>query len=212
MDTNGINDPNAKGKDFEVIGYIRGKGARFPARLAEQYGDCIAQVIEETGGSLPEDVLTHAADPESPMHDYFEWDDSAAAYMWRMQQARTIVLQIDLKIIRDGREETVRAFESIHVERTRKSVEERRQKCLRATGASRAIQPTVYTVGDDELVSVRVYKTQGTVMSQKVMRDQMIDRAWAELDRVQKRYNQYADDNLAQVFRTIQSMRGRRLA
>jgi hypothetical protein len=38
-----------------------------------------------------EDVVAAAADPGSPLHDHFEWDESAAAAAHRLQQARSLI-------------------------------------------------------------------------------------------------------------------------
>ena len=37
------------------------------------------------------DVVREAADPRSPLHDYFQWEDTVAAHQWRLQQARQLV-------------------------------------------------------------------------------------------------------------------------
>lgn len=42
----------------------------------------------------PEAVVESAADPESVLHDLFDWDDSVAAQRWRVEQARGIIQRV----------------------------------------------------------------------------------------------------------------------
>lgn len=42
----------------------------------------------------PAAVVEAARDPESPLHDYFEWDDTAAAERYRLVQARHLLARI----------------------------------------------------------------------------------------------------------------------
>lgn len=39
----------------------------------------------------PETVVNTARDPKSPLHGWFQWDDSEAAKQWRLQQARQLI-------------------------------------------------------------------------------------------------------------------------
>jgi hypothetical protein len=47
--------------------------------------------LSNAGRITPEDVVQDAADPESPLHPYFDWDDAQAAHKHRLEQARTIL-------------------------------------------------------------------------------------------------------------------------
>jgi len=47
--------------------------------------------LERRGRLTPEEVVDEARDPDSPLHRYFEWDDSAAAEAWRLNQARSMI-------------------------------------------------------------------------------------------------------------------------
>lgn len=48
---------------------------------------------DEHGLIQPETVVANARDPASPLHTYFEWDDSAAAHQHRLAQARRLIRQ-----------------------------------------------------------------------------------------------------------------------
>jgi len=79
------------------------------ARLAEMY--------EENDESLrAEDVVAEAEDIDSPFHDWFEWDDSAAARMHRLKQARDLIGSVDIVRKDDPRADgdgRIRAFVNI---------------------------------------------------------------------------------------------------
>ena len=48
---------------------------------------------------LPEDVVAAAADPKHVLHDYFEWDDSEAARLYRLDQARALIREVKVTIV-----------------------------------------------------------------------------------------------------------------
>ena len=50
-------------------------------------------------------VLDAARDPESPIHDGFEWDDTKAAEEFRLTQARLIIRSLRIEILTDEEEE-----------------------------------------------------------------------------------------------------------
>ena len=50
------------------------------------------RILEKRGGKLTaETVVADAADPDSPLHDVFEWDDAVAANRHRVEQARALI-------------------------------------------------------------------------------------------------------------------------
>ena len=67
----------------------------------------------------PQDILSDAADPKSPLHDAFDWDDSSAAHKWRLHQAGSIIVGIEV-VEKDGdgndAYSPVRAFVRVHRE------------------------------------------------------------------------------------------------
>jgi hypothetical protein len=46
-------------------------------------------------------VLADARDPESPLHDCFEWDDAKAAAAYRIDQARVLIRSIEIVVTTD---------------------------------------------------------------------------------------------------------------
>lgn len=52
----------------------------------------LEQIRESNGGTIPpEAVVEFARNPETALHERFDWDDSEAAHMWRLEQARRII-------------------------------------------------------------------------------------------------------------------------
>lgn len=60
--------------------------------------DAIKSLEKSSGELLPEDVVKSARDPESPLHAYFEWDDTEAAHKYRMSQARGLIRRLKTEV------------------------------------------------------------------------------------------------------------------
>lgn len=51
------------------------------------------------GGRLtPDSVVEDAKSPRSPLHDWFEWDDTEAAHQWRLTQARELIRSVRVEV------------------------------------------------------------------------------------------------------------------
>lgn len=58
------------------------------------------KVLENQAGVLrPDDVVEAARNPESPLHDQFEWDDTEAANKYRTDQARTLIRAVRVHMV-----------------------------------------------------------------------------------------------------------------
>lgn len=58
----------------------------------------LAAIGQLHGGLItPEAVVQDATDPDSPLHDQFEWDDSIAAAKHRLWQARCVISSVTVK-------------------------------------------------------------------------------------------------------------------
>lgn len=78
---------------------------------AQKAGQRLGKLNRKEGHLTAEIVLDDAADPTSPLHDQFTWDDGEAAQQYRLDQARHLVRSI--VIIRKDEEEAkrpIRAF------------------------------------------------------------------------------------------------------
>lgn len=72
----------------------------------------ITKIIEDKGNVTPFDIVTRASNEESPLHKYFEWDDSKAAHEYRFWQARQLISSV--KVVIEGRK--VDAFVSLNID------------------------------------------------------------------------------------------------
>lgn len=64
------------------------------------------------GSFTPKQVVETATAPSSPLHKYFEWDDSRAAHAYRLTQARHLVGAIYI----DSSDGPLRAYESVVID------------------------------------------------------------------------------------------------
>lgn len=97
------------------------ESSKFRSIPAEIAGEHLEKIRAKNGGYLrPINVLSDARSEKSPLHNVFEWDDSAAGEKYRLQQASEIlrsIEKIEVRVIngkdRDFRE---RAYLSVPVE------------------------------------------------------------------------------------------------
>lgn len=72
--------------------------------------------IEEIYGSLtPENVIKASVPPDSILHELFEWDDELAGHKYRLQQARTIINNIEVVTVTDNEPIIVSKYEIVTV-------------------------------------------------------------------------------------------------
>lgn len=70
----------------------------------------IGEELRKLGNFTPKEIVDAARDPRSVLHKYFEWNDSIAAERFRLQQARHLVVAIQVE---DSSGDPYRAFESV---------------------------------------------------------------------------------------------------
>lgn len=59
----------------------------------------LISALEKDGRLDPADVVEAARDPASPLHGYFEWDDTEAARQHRLGQARQLIRRIKIETV-----------------------------------------------------------------------------------------------------------------
>lgn len=70
--------------------------------------------IKSVYGSLtPENVLDASRLKTAVLHNLFNWDDAKAAEHYRLQQARTILNNIEVKVVSDGQPKKIAVYEVI---------------------------------------------------------------------------------------------------
>lgn len=75
--------------------------------------------IEEAHGGLLKapDVIESARNEASPLHSWFDWNDSIAAHNWRLVQARSLIRYAVTYIESDPNRTPIRAFVSLSPQR-----------------------------------------------------------------------------------------------
>jgi hypothetical protein len=68
--------------------------------------------LQDVYGQLtPEVVVKEASNPNSVLHPMFEWEDERAGYLWRIQQARVLLNNIQDRVITDGEPKEIAVYE-----------------------------------------------------------------------------------------------------
>jgi hypothetical protein len=82
---------------------------------AQVVGEAIDLVREHFGRITPQAVIEYAEPEESPIHEYFEWDNGAAAQKWREEQARSLISAVYVVHEREGNTDDLvtRAFVAV---------------------------------------------------------------------------------------------------
>lgn len=92
---------------FRSGAHVKGVSAQTVGTELERIQNVLGRVDAPT-------ILAEAADPNAPLHPAFEWNDSKAAYEFRLAQARHIANSIVVVgVFPDEPERAVRAFVSV---------------------------------------------------------------------------------------------------
>lgn len=82
---------------------------------AQRAGEAIERLTKKHNGVLEAaDIVEAARDDTSPLHNHFQWDDAAAAELYREDQARDLVRSLTVDISRSNLEtKLIRAFVNV---------------------------------------------------------------------------------------------------
>lgn len=83
----------------------------------------LSRIQNVYGKITPEVIVREASDKSSPLHSYFEWDDEKAGHRWRVQQARILLNNIQVKVVSDGEERRISVFEVTNTSEGYKSID-----------------------------------------------------------------------------------------
>ncbi len=105
---------------MRIAGFEFSEGARFQpgaVKDAKAVGAHLELLRQQCKGELtPEDVLADAKHDNSPLHSFFEWDDSAAAHQHRLAQARGLIRSVVAVYVDEAKERpAVRAKAYVHI-------------------------------------------------------------------------------------------------
>jgi len=93
-------------RKYEMKKYIAKPGAQFSKKDAQKFGTYIDKLHKKHTGVTPTVLVEDAANPKSPLHGYFNWDDSDAAHKFRVEQARHLLNHLELVVTVEGRDPT----------------------------------------------------------------------------------------------------------
>lgn len=103
---------------MKIAGYEFSEGARFQAGAiqdAKTVGEHLEFLRQQEKGELtPQDVVKDARNPNSPLHSFFEWDDSEAAEQYRLKQARGLIRAVVAVFVRPDAP-AIRAKAYVHI-------------------------------------------------------------------------------------------------
>lgn len=99
---------------------------------AQEIGEVLERLRAQHGKLTPEIVLDEAANPESPLHAAFEWDDVKAAHERRIDMARRVITSI--KVINPPTGKPIVAFVSV-----------------KAAEVGRTYMPTIEALSDETI-------------------------------------------------------------
>lgn len=88
------------------------KGSSFTDEEAAVCGPELVRIEKLNEGLTPRMVVAEAADPESPLHPQFEWNNTVAATKYRDEQARRLIRNVVVRVMDENKDEEqeVRVF------------------------------------------------------------------------------------------------------
>jgi len=97
-----------KKKQYKFSGHFLTK-SKDPVKVVKEF----AKVEKKYGKLTAETVLEQARNEKNILHDFFTWDNTAAAEKWRKEEARKLINSIEVRIISDGAPRQVPVFEIV---------------------------------------------------------------------------------------------------
>lgn len=99
---------------FRRSSQFRGK------RKAQAVGERLS-LLAEKGCIGPGEVVRDAEPLDSPLHEYFTWDDTSAARLHRLEEARELIRSVAVVVVgRDDQRRISRAFVTLRPAGTRR--------------------------------------------------------------------------------------------
>lgn len=130
-------------------------GSRFTKAAIPVAEKALEAIAKPDGTFVPQDVVDAAAPPRSPLHAFFEWDDTEAAREYRLHQARVLVRAVEVRVLTaENAEEWVPKYNSVIV-RTDAGTQERRYATLSTVTRAPDLVAQVQTRLEEELLACR---------------------------------------------------------
>ena len=80
---------------------------------AEEAANELDRIKTRYGKLDPEDVVRESVQPDSVLHNVFQWDDTKAAESYRKEQARKLICSIRVEIVNNTIAYNVRAYVNV---------------------------------------------------------------------------------------------------
>jgi hypothetical protein len=82
----------------------------------EKYKSELTNLERKYSGKLsPKDIVREASNSNSPLHDWFDWEDNEAGEKWRLHQARILLTTIKVSVIFEGTKKEYRKYLNVRV-------------------------------------------------------------------------------------------------
>ncbi len=126
--------------------------------------DALLAIENEEGHLDPELVVERAKDPTSPLYSHFEWDDTKAASLHRIRQARMLIRSVKIEVVvRDVPMNVVSyirdegGYQNIvkvkpNADKSRDAVVDEMQRVIAAAKRARAVAAYLGTAADVERI------------------------------------------------------------
>jgi len=90
------------------------KGSIYSNKDAKIIGNCIENLMKDNAGEISaKQLLDTAKSIRSPLHKYFDWDDTKAAEKWRLHQSRQMLSSIVVTVNCDNIPKEQRCFVNV---------------------------------------------------------------------------------------------------
>lgn len=76
----------------------------------------LQRIQKEYGELTPKNVLEASRNPDALFHKYFEWNDTKAAEAHRLQQARILLNNVEIRVVSSGKDVVIPVFEHVKTE------------------------------------------------------------------------------------------------
>lgn len=171
------------------------RGTSLNQEQAERYGRRILELAAGNNETVSREmVLDDARAPESPLHDYFEWDDSVAAEQWRLTQANQLCRSIHVVYENsDGEEDTLPILVNV-----------------RLSYGDEGQDP--WPEAPERRGARQAYSTISAAVSDEAKHAFLLWRLLSDLRSLQRKYAMLQDEEVLELFQAIDRTREKLLA
>lgn len=147
---------------------------------AQEIGKRLDALRARPDGLTPASVVRDARNIRSVLHQYFEWDDTAAAHKFRVDQASRLIRSVQVVYVDSGPTPI---------------------RCVSAFTRDPQMHPVRAFVSITRPDGSRKYESTAVAMNEPALRRQVLERAHAELAAFAKKYRDLQE--LADVFAAL---------